>query len=387
MVEKFQQFIEEIVSAHPAIFIVLVIFSVAFIFQLLYYLLFYLRLAFKRKSNVAQNTAQFPVSIIICAKNEEINIERFLPTILEQNYPKYEVIVVNDCSSDDSTLLLNQLKEKYKHLYVTTIVEDKKFSHGKKLALTIGIKAAKHEWLLLTDADCMVESELWLAGMQRNFTEKADFVLGYGGYLKQKGLLNRIIRYDCFFIALQYITFALAGLPYMGVGRNMAYRKSLFFKNKGFASQMDVASGDDDLFVNKLATKSNTRVEYSPESHTRSEPKENFIEWVRQKQRHFSTSRYYKWRHKFLLGGEIFTRFVFYFTLVILLISKTALIIVLSAFVLRLILQEITFYFAAKRLKESDLIWFMPILDIALLFIYFGIAISKLFAPKIQQWK
>ncbi len=216
-----------------------------------------------------------PVSVVICAKNEEENLKANLPLILEQDYPLYEVIVVNDASTDNSMNVLMDLQQKYSHLRTSSIKENVHIRKGKKLALTLGLKAAKYDWVLLTDADCSVTGNKWLATMQRNFRKEAGIVLGYGGYRRNKGLLNMVIRYDTFFIALQYMGFALAGFPYMGVGRNLAYRKELFFRNKGFATHYELASGDDDLFVNEVARRDGTRIEIRSESHTRSETKKN----------------------------------------------------------------------------------------------------------------
>jgi len=235
-------------------FYIFITYAISWIIQLLYFLVFYIRIAFKINQKSATEKKE-PVSVIICAQNEAENLKNNLPAILEQNYENFQVIVVNDCSTDNSQDILSEMMTRYPNLYVTRIDKDEKFSHGKKLALTVGIKAAKNEWLLFTDADCKPADKNWIASMASNFTEKTDIVLGYGGSIKSKGLLNRLIRFDNLFIALQYFTFARAGIPYMGVGRNLAYRKSLFFKARGFASHHHIISGDDDLFVNQNASK------------------------------------------------------------------------------------------------------------------------------------
>ena len=162
------------------------------------------------------------------------------------------------------------------NLRISTVNKDPKFTHNKKFAQFIGIKAAKNEILLFTDADCQPESDKWLGAMTSHFHEKTDFVLGYGGYINKKGLLNKYIRYDCLSIAMQYLGMAIRGIPYMGVGRNLAYRRSLFFANNGYGAHNHLISGDDDLFVNSNATKTNTTVEFRQETHTRSVPSSGF---------------------------------------------------------------------------------------------------------------
>jgi cellulose synthase/poly-beta-1,6-N-acetylglucosamine synthase-like glycosyltransferase len=198
--------------------------------QLFYYLWFYLAVHMKRTGNTG--TSLPPVSVIICARNEAVNLENFLPSILGQDYPDYEVIVVNDCSEDNSYDILGQLIGRYPHLRVSNVNKDPKFTHNKKFAQFIGIKAAKNEILVFTDADCKPESKKWLQEIASAFDDKTDFVLGYGGYIKSKGLLNRYLRYDCAMIAMQYFGMAIRGVPYMGVGRNLAYRRSLFLEKK-----------------------------------------------------------------------------------------------------------------------------------------------------------
>ncbi len=355
------------------------------IIQVLYYLIFFTRIFSKtQKNNIEEKK---PVSIIITAKNEAENLQQFLSTVLEQKYDDFEVIVVNDASDDNSTQILKEFKQKYKNLYVTTINKDNNFSHGKKLALTIGIKAAKNEWLLFTDADCIIDSNLWIEKMQNNFTKNTDIVLGYGGYIKGIGLLNLLIRYDTVFIAIQYFCFAKAGHPYMGVGRNMAYRKSLFFKNKGFASHLKLLSGSDDLFVNENANKKNIKVEISPESFTHSVAKKSFNDWYLQKKRHFSTGKYYKFKHKLLLGLEVISRQLFYLLFIFLAIFWKEPIFILTLFIIRTLIFSIIIIKASKIFDERKLIFISIFFDFMQPFVNITIhLLHKLSKNKNDKW-
>ena len=353
--------------------------------QLFYYLFFYSRTGFSKPGT--KKAPASPVSVIICAKNEADNLRQFLSSILAQDYPEYEVIVVDDCSEDDTQNLLEELQQKHSHLTVSTIKKDPKFKHTKKFALLIGIKAAKHEWLLLTDADCYAKSTGWLSAMQKNFTANTDIVLGYGGYRKEKGLLNKYIRYETTFIAMQYLGFALAGIPYMGVGRNLAYRKSFFFNHKGFSSHTHLISGDDDLLVNRLARKDNTKTEYSKQSHIRSAPKTSFTQWVKQKKRHLTTGLYYKKKHKILLGGEVISRGFFYAAFVCLMATNTLLPWILGAFAFRWICQLTIYKIALTRLEEKHLLLYSPIFDIVSPFLNLGIYITNLSTEQRPSWK
>lgn len=362
------------------------VFYAAFLVQILYWLVVYIRLLFHKP--VDPEIARVPVSVIICARNEEENLRNNLPLILEQDYPDFEVVVINDCSTDGTEKYLDKLKEEYPALKYTTIKEDKKFSHGKKLALTIGIKAAQNDLLLMTDADCRPESNHWIKVMQQNFSEGTDITLGYGGYSEKKGLLNTVIRFETLYIALQYFNYALAGMPYMGVGRNLSYRKALFFENKGFASHSHLVSGDDDLFVNEVATRRNTRIEISPESHTRSESAKTWKEWYYQKKRHLTTGPGYRFLVKFLLSLEVLSRLLFYAGFVFLLATEIdAYLAILIPFLVRTVIFITIFKITGVRLNEKHLLLPSLILDVILPLFNIIILFVNYVEVKRSRWK
>lgn len=369
------------------IYFLLIAFGLSFLIQLFFYLFYYARIGSSKK-NLKDSLQKEGVSVIICARNEEENLEKFLPSILEQEYPKYEVIVVNDCSEDESEFVIRRLQNKYKHLKTTNIKKDDKFNHSKKLAITVGVKAAQYENLIFTDADCKAESTKWIETIQRNFSNDKEIVLAYGGYLTEKKLVNNIIRFDTLFIALQYLTFALARKTYMGVGRNLAYKKSLFFKNKGFAGHYHIDSGDDDLFISQAATKKNVAVEISHESITRSEAEKSFTDWFKQKRRHISTGTLYKFGTKWRLFCENFSRISFYalFILSLIFISEYYLYII-GVFTVRMIIQLIIYKVAMKRLNEKYLLLPSLLYDIVLPFISFSFLMVNKISRKKNKWK
>jgi biofilm PGA synthesis N-glycosyltransferase PgaC len=365
--------------------IVLLIFFASIIVQLFYLLGVYCRFVlFKKKHSPP---SQEPVSIIICARNEADNLDNYLPMVLSQDYHEYEVIVVNDCSTDNTDGIVKKYMEQYPRLRTSIIKEDRKFAHGKKLAVTIGIKAAKYDRLLFTDGDCKPESNHWLSLMAGNFSENTSIILGYGGYFPQPGFLNKYIRYDTLVIALQYFSFALCRIPYMGVGRNLAYRRSLFFSGKGFSNHFHLASGDDDLFVNENATKTNTAIEFSYESHTRTAPKESFDKWYFQKKRHFSTNKLYKPSHKILLALEPISRLLFYSSFAILLFFPVYRPLVLIIFIFRLLVQLFVIKKTMIRLNEKNLLLISLLFDFISLFINFGLLLTSRIRPSNYQWK
>lgn len=375
-----------IISDNPLLFALLIIFCVAAIIQLFYYLYFFLSPS--RFTHTGGNSEAKPVSVIICARNEEENLKSFLPSVLEQDYPDYEVIVVNDCSEDDSFNILGEFLKKYPHLRVSNITKDPKFTHNKKLAQFIGIKAAKNDILLFTDADCRPVSGDWINGMVSHFGGSTDFVLGYGGYMRGKGLLNRYIRYESMTIAMQYFGLAIKGLPYMGVGRNLAYRRSFFFDKKGFGNYSHLASGDDDLFVNSNATSLNTTVEFRKEAHTRSVPAKTGKEFFKQKRRHLTTARYYRFLHKLILFGEPATRVLFYALFVILLTQLYLWSVVVGIFAVRLSVQAVVLILIQHRLDERGLLPYSLVFDLLSPFINSSIYLSNLRnSPGKYVWK
>jgi len=346
--------------------------SVAFLYQLYFYIRFMngvLRLRSKtNKNKISFLTDQPPVSVIICAKDEEDNLRQYLPLILNQEYPDFEVIVINDGSTDETETLLNNLCVEYPNLRTTFVPVGARNLSTKKLGLTLGIKAAKNELMLFTDADCMPEDTKWIAQMARNFSPQTDFILGYGAYLNKKGFVNRLITYDTLFIALQYMGMAISGKPYMGVGRNLAYRKETFFLNKGFASNLNLISGDDDLFVNKASNAKNTKVEISPESITWSEPNKTLKGWFFQKERHLSVSSYYKFSSKFRLSLEPLTRGLFYSALILSVVFGNIVTLIASAvlLIIRLLVQLIIINKSSRHFGERRYFLLMPVFDIFL---------------------
>ena len=357
-----------------------------FLIQVLYYLFFYGRIFFYKDKTQPLRKLE-PVSLIICARNEEENLANNLPSILNQKYPDFEVIVVNDCSEDDTIEVLKKYAEKYPHFRYTTIKKDEKFTHGKKLAVMVGIKSAKHEILVFTDADCIPLSDTWLLSMVETLQDGKDICLGYSGFHKKKGFLNILLRYDAFFVAMHYLSFAMVGIPYMGVGRNLAYRKHLFFSNKGFARHLDLDSGDDDLFINEVSTRSNVALRFNTAAQTKSYAPSTLSRWMRQKVRHRSTFPRYKFIHRFWLSAEPVSRFFFYLIFAGSFFITGYFVIPLAFFGFRLFLQLIVNYFWAKRLNEKDLFLFSPLSDIISIFTGINLLYKGIFGIKNRAWK
>lgn len=367
---------------------------VCFLIQLFYWCYYYASILYdnkkRQKAQIPFATQTPPVSVIICSRFDGINIEKFLPAVLEQDYPSFEVIVVNDGSTYETNELIKSWQRVYPNLFITYLPENAQVLSRKKLDLTIGIKAAHNDLLLFVDADCCPISNNWISLMVRNFVEGKEFVLGYGGYQSAPGLLNHLITYDTFTIALQYMGFALHGKPYMGVGRNLAYRREMFFRKKGFASILHLQGGDDDLFVSMNANADNTRVEYNSDSKTLSLPKKSFREWLYQKRRHLSTSVHYARSTRFLIGTEVLSRFFFYASALALCFVAPPFFLVFVAviYLLRLLTQLLVINFTASVLKERHFYLTVIVADILLpLISLFGMTVNGFARSSVYKWK
>jgi glycosyltransferase involved in cell wall biosynthesis len=366
--------------------LLLVAFFVSLIGIVIHYAVNVLPLGNLKTTSLESSSSQEPVSIIICARNEDDNLTEFLPKILVQDYPEFEVIVVNDCSIDNTENVIDEFAKIFPNLKKVTIKEDDYYKHGKKFAVMVGIKGAKYENLLFTDADCFPANENWLKDMASGFATKKEIVLGYGAYKKDDGFLNKLIRFDTFLIAANYLSAAIKGKAYMGVGRNLAYKKDLFYKQKGFSKHYHITSGDDDLFINQASTQENTNVVISNNAITYSLAKTSFTDWKRQKQRHLTTAPHYNSNSKTKITLGYIFQYGFHLFFLSVLIFKTTVIAALAGFILKVLIQMITFKKTSKKLNEVDLWALAFFYEIILLIVYPIFHISKLF-HKPNKWK
>ena len=355
------------------------------VIQLVFHFVFLLYFALEKIPR--SKLKNIPVSVIICAKNEAENLKQFLPSVIEQDYPNFEIVLIDDDSYDETLEIMESFAEKHSNIKLVKVKNIEAFWSNKKYALTLGIKASSHDFLLFTDADCEPVSKHWIKEMSSHFSNKKTLVLGYGGYAKIKNsLLNKLIRFETLLTATQYFSFAKAGMPYMAVGRNLAYRKEEFFNARGFMNHMHICSGDDDLFVNEVGTKQNTTVCYSPNSFTISLPKTSFKEWILQKRRHISTAHYYKFKHQVILTLFFSSQFFFWLLLGILVALGYSWELILSAFLVRFLISGLVFYFSSRKLNEKDVFYLFPIYEICLIFIQLYIFIYNLFSKPVP-WK
>jgi glycosyltransferase involved in cell wall biosynthesis len=369
------------------------IFLAALFFQVVYLIFIYGRLAFffrPVKNSPEEDQKPEPVTVMVVARNEEENLKKLIPALAAQVYPNFEIMVVNDQSEDGTTELLETLMGKYRNLRTVSIAYTPQHVTPKKYALTLGIKVAKNDVILLTDADCLPATHNWIRLMTAPVRlSNKTFAIGYGAYRQASGFLNRMIQYETVFTALQYFSFGLWKSPYMAVGRNLCYRKSFFMEKKAFKNFWHVLGGDDDLFVNQYANRSNTGLVIDPESITISEPKETFKAYNIQKKRHFQAGKHYKTVDKLKIGIFAFSHLLFW-------ISGVALMAlspdwqfqaaVLAIMILRMTITYGVFRGAYRKLEGQTKVFWTIFFDLIYLG-YFWVMGTKGYLSKTVRWK
>jgi glycosyltransferase involved in cell wall biosynthesis len=359
----------------------IILFTV-FLIQFIYWVIFYFGISQDIKKGEAMNV---PVSVIVCAHDEEENLRQLLPLLQSQQHSEFEIIIVNDCSNDGTYDFLREEALKDTRLKIVTVNNRPSHVNGKKYALTLGIKASKYDWVLLTDADCRPASTEWIHQMAGSFTEQASFAIGYSPYKNFPGLLNSFIRFETIITAVQFIAFAMLGKPYMATGRNLAYRKKIFLDNKGFHNHLQVRGGDDDLFVNQHSTGSNTRIMLSPKAIVISQPKKTWRDFYQQKIRHLAVGKRYKAGSRFMLAPFMITWLLFWPVMIFGLFTVNWP-WVLGAFFVRWLTMIITIHTLNKKSGEEFEVWEIPFLDFIFCFYYLVAGLNALFTKRIR-WK
>jgi cellulose synthase/poly-beta-1,6-N-acetylglucosamine synthase-like glycosyltransferase len=366
-----------------SLLILAIIFFAAVAIQLVYLLVF--NIAFSRK-RIAPQPTDVPVSVIVCAHDEEENLKQLIPLLLQQDHPEFEVIIVDDRSNDGTyDYLLHETKVQSR-LKMVHVNRTPPHVNGKKYSLTLGIKAAQYEWILLTDADCRPDSPNWIKTMSACFTDTKKFVIGFSPYQKEGGLLNAFIRFESLLTAIQYVSYSLLGNPYMAVGRNLAYRKSLFLEKKGFNEHINLTGGDDDVFVNQHARGVETVVCIEKEAVVHSIAKRTWGEFFKQKKRHLSVGKLYRFKHRFLLGIFAITWLLTWFLGIPLAIFSPIKYWIIGIFAFRIIFLTITTQISVKHLGQRFEAWLVPVLDFVFSIYYLSTGFVALVSKKVK-WK
>ncbi|MCR5038171.1 MAG: glycosyltransferase [Bacteroidales bacterium] len=348
-------------------FIVLLVFGIFLIIQLIYHWGLFSKVAFYKNKRLTKTDSELePVSIVLCARDAYEYLVELVPALLSQNYPDFEVVIVNDCSDDETEEYLKDLERQEPRIKAVQLKQHLNFFNGKKFPLSMGIKSAQNDLIVLTDCNCMPTTNNWLRSVVNCYGNKTEIVIGYSPFIRKKGFLNYLMRFDAVQNALLYLSAALKGNPYMGIGKNLSYRKELFYRNKGFTSHYTTSVGDDDLFISQVATKKNTEVLIDPENAILTTPTNTFHKWIRQKSARYSTIRKYSARARIMLSLFYISQFLFYASFITLLCLKPAFTIIggemfyipilVFFFLLRFGTQLFIYYKASRRLGEKGLL-------------------------------
>ena len=360
------------------------IFLVATVIQLLYHVLIFIRIWFYKEP---EHINYKPVSVVVSSKNQLNHIRSNLIHFLNQDYPEFEIIVINDASSDGTDDYLEELEKKYGHLKVVTntVQENDRFNKGKKFGITLAIKSATHDTLLFSDADSYPSSNQWIKKMQASFCSKKQIVLAYSRLEKRKGLLNRLLRYESLYEGLLSFSCTLCGFPLLAQRRNLGYDRALFFSINGFFSHLNLSRGEAKLFVDEASNSRNTTVCLSPEGMTLSNKQKSYLEWFSDKRSYFHLAKRLRFSSLLLLGINFFSQFSFWLLFPVLLIYQINPQLVLLAFTLRFCLQYIVYWKMCKFTNEYRLLWFLPFYEISLMLIHFILSLST-FIKKVHDW-
>ena len=350
-------------------FIILIVFGISLIIQLLYHWGIFSKVAFyKRNARPKLDEELEPVSIVLCARDAYEYLVELIPALLKQDYPDFEIVVVNDCSDDETEEYLKDLERNEPRVKPVQLKQHLNFFNGKKFPLSMGIKSAKNDLIVLTDCNCMPVNNQWLRSVVNRYNTRTEIVIGYSPLVHKKSSLNRIMRFDNLQNGLLYLSAALKRHAYMGIGKNLSYRKELFYRNQGFISHYTTSVGEDDLFINQTATKKNTEVLIDAENAILTTPTSSFHLWMRQKASRYSTVSKYDSGSRLYLSLFYVSQFLFYASFIALLVlcAKPAFAITNGAvfyipilaffFLLRFGTQMFIYHKASKRLGEKGLL-------------------------------
>lgn len=339
---------------------ILIIFGVVTLIQLVYYYVIYGRFAFHRKKS-AFGFRDIPLSVVVVVRDDAAQLLQTLPYLLEQQYDFFEIVVVNDRSRDENSLhAIKEYKERYSNIKIVDLSTAVSTSRGKKMAISMGIKCATYDHILLTSPNCIPASKQWLSLMAQNFQFQQKIVLGYNTFVKKNNPFNHFLHYDNLIGAVQYFSHALLHSTYRGDINNVAFVRPLFYQQKGFISYNHLLYGEEDIFIHRAANKNNTAIEFSPDATTVRQHVPQYRYWRLHKVSLFFTRKYNSFKNRCLLGLYELTNLLFYIFLAISIITALhqplALYITLGIALVRIISMYIVLGISAKKLQEKQVI-------------------------------
>lgn len=365
--------------------LLLYIFVAVIVIQFFYFLYFFRRFAYHKTS--PKQEFSYPVSVIFFIKNQAGLLKKHLPLYLAQDYPDFEIVLINYDSYDESLDIIEGFEARDKRIKIVNVKNNEAFWGKKKYALTLGIKAASHEHLIFTEIECQPVSDNWIRELSSGFSEVRTIVIGYTAYEKiKKSFLNALVRFENLTTFSQRFSYQICNIPISGNGKNLAYHKKEFFRNNGFIDHINIRNGEDQLFINQAADKKNTSFVYSKESFTISEAVKLFDEWIDNKKAEYALIKKYKTTHKALIHIFYLSQLLLYTLIIPLLILKVNTPVVIGLFLLRWIVAYGIYIPITKKFGETSLLWLFPLYEIFLIFFQFLIFISNIIS-KPNNWR
>lgn len=318
------------------------------------------------------------VSVVIAHKDHAEALLQNLESMLKQDYPLFEIIVVDDHSDAGN---FEKLKHGLGSDQRVKLIQNA--GVGKKQALKEGIYLASHPLIMMTDADCKPITDQWIRSMVLA-GGKQGVVLGYSPYEKTADWLNAMVRFETVMTGIQYISTALHGRPYMSVGRNILYPKYLIAETLGQGKFENLPYGDDDLTIQSLPEEVAYFVCYERKAHVVSDAPATWSAWWNQKHRHMSAGHHYQKKHWWrpgIFGIALVIHWVLFFVLLVSLpLSRF-----IPVFLIGLGIRWLGYVMWTSSLGDKDTIRYFPFLEIQYA-IYLGVMGMYTLFNKKKTW-
>lgn len=362
--------------------LLLYVFIAIVFIQLFYYLGVFSSFSFSKESE--NNPKRIPVSVIVYARNQAEEVKKLLPHLVNQNYHDYELVLVDNASSDETLDIFKEYAQMFANIRLVRVENNETFWNNKKYAQTLAIKAAKHEYLLFIDAENAIDNELWIMSMASNFTLNKTIVIGPSMYFKAKGFLNKVIRFDAVFSQLHSFSWTNYGAPFSYFSRNIAYKKEEFYKVSGFITHMNNRLGEREFFLNEAAKSKNTAFTNSKNALVYLKPFSKSSQWLNQKIEDDYLLSQLNFGNKFKVRLFHASQFLFFLLAIVLLILQIEWLITTIIIILRYLIAWIIVAKSVKKFNQSDLVWLFPLLEICKTTTQTNIFIKNAFRKKVQ---
>ena len=348
------------------------------------YFIFYTKLAFSKNTIQKQtDRMQKPVSLVVYIKDQQDILPQYLPTLLEQDHPNYQIILVNNASCDDSLEILEAFEKTHPKIKLVNVINNEAFWNNKKYALTLGIKVAKHDYLVFTEPSGQLLSSTWLSSMSNYFSHKKQVVIGHTSIIKKKrSFINKLFRYhNTFAFSKLFIGTDITG-PLHGNILNQGYLKDLFYANNGFIQQMKIPFGEQYSFIQQVATSKNTTIAIDQSSFVYQEVDNKLGSLVKDLKTQGLLLKASSFKFRFIRGFSCFLPLSFYLLFILLLSINPLLEVLWIAFGVRMLVKFFYDYQLFKKFANKDLIWVLPLLEFIHTFILSYLAITQFITGK-----